>query len=62
MRIRAHPDIEQAAMTGLNAEPITAARVFDNIQQVCSIAGAVIAGGSSICSFGGMFSNSATKC
>ena len=49
-------------MTGLNAEPITAARVFDNIQQVCSIAGAVIAGGSSICSFGGMFSNSATKC
>ena len=53
MGIRTHPHFEQTAMAGLNAEPITAVSVVDNIKQVWYVAIVVIAGGSSLRSFGG---------
>ena len=62
LRTRAHPCIEQAAITGLITEPITVVSVVDNIKQVCCVAGVVIAGSSSLHSFDGTFSKSATRC
>ena len=53
LRIRALPSIEKAAMTGLNAEPITAVSVVDNIKPVWYDAVVVIAGDHSLRSFGG---------
>ena len=61
LRIPAHPSIEQVTMTGLNAEPIMAVRVVDNIKQLWYDAVVVIAGGSSLRSFGGTFYKSTTK-
>ena len=58
MRIRAHPDIEQAAMTGVNTEPITAASVVHDIKYVW-YAVVVVAGGNSL---GALLIKSATKC
>ena len=65
LKIRAHPCtwyVEQAAMTGLNAEPITTVSVVENIKQVWHVAVVVIVGDSSLRSFGGTFRKSATKC
>ena len=62
LKIRTPPYIEQAAMTGLNAEPSVAVCVVDNIKPVWYVAVVVIAGGSSLHSFGGTFTKSATKC
>ena len=53
LRIRAHLHIEQAAMTGPNAKPITAVSVVDNIKQPWYITVVVITGGSSLRSIGG---------
>ena len=47
LRIRPHPYIEQAARTGLSAEPITAASVVHNIKHVGYVAVVVVAGGRS---------------
>ena len=56
LRIRAHPRFEQAAMRSLDAEPMTAVGgAVDAITQVWYVAVVVVAGGSSIRSFG-------TKC
>ena len=49
-------------MTVLDDEPITAVSVVDNIKQVWYVAAVVIAGGSSLRSFGRTFSKNATKC
>ena len=50
--------MEQAAMTGRNAEPITAASVVDNVERVWYVVVVVITDGvynSSLRSFGGAF-------
>ena len=62
LKTRAHPYIEQAAVTSLNAEPISAVSVADNIKQVWHVAVVVIAGDGSLRSFGGTFTKSATNC
>ena len=62
LRKRAHPYIEQATMTGVSAAPTTAVSVVDNIKHVWYVVVDVIAGGSSLHSFGGTFTKSATKC
>ena len=61
MRIRAHPYIEQATMTGVSAAPTTAVSVVDNIKHVSYVAVVVIASDSSLRSFGGAILMKVTK-
>ena len=48
-------------MTGLSAEPITAVSVVDNTKHVWNDVAVMIAGGSSLRSFSGTFSECATE-
>ena len=62
LSIPLHPCIEPAAMTGVNATPIPAGSVAGTVKHAWYVAVDVIAGDSSLRSFGGFITIRATIC